>query len=269
MVDLQILPVITFALLTGAAGVNLREQQRLRLMGALEIINDLMTTIVHLALRLAPFAVAALLISVILKLGLQFLQALAIFVIGVLAVMAVHLFGTMSLLLRLLSRRSPRAFFAAIRTVIVTAFSTSSSAATLPTTLQVSRETLGVSASTAGFVLPLGATMNMSGTALYEGCVVLFVAQVYGIPLSGTAQVTLLVLAVLSAVAVAVSARRIAAADRGAAGQLRIAPRRHRVDPGSGPPPGHGPHGVERDCRSGHGLHRGRADGGAPRSGAP
>jgi DAACS family dicarboxylate/amino acid:cation (Na+ or H+) symporter len=73
----------------------------------------------------------------------------------------------------------------------------------LPTTLQVSRETLGVSASTAGFVLPLGATMNMSGTALYEGCVVLFVAQVYGIPLSGTAQVTLLVLAVLSAVAVA------------------------------------------------------------------
>jgi DAACS family dicarboxylate/amino acid:cation (Na+ or H+) symporter len=94
-------------------------------------------------------------------------------------------------------------FFKATRAILVTAFSTSSSNATLPTTIQVSREALGISASTAGFVLPLGATMNMSGTALYEGCVVLFVAQVYGVPLSLGSQVTLLLLAVLSAVAVA------------------------------------------------------------------
>jgi DAACS family dicarboxylate/amino acid:cation (Na+ or H+) symporter len=73
----------------------------------------------------------------------------------------------------------------------------------LPTSIQVSREELGISASTAGFVLPLGATMNMSGTALYEGCVVLFVAQVYGIDLGLGQQITLLLLAVLSAVAVA------------------------------------------------------------------
>jgi DAACS family dicarboxylate/amino acid:cation (Na+ or H+) symporter len=73
----------------------------------------------------------------------------------------------------------------------------------LPTTIQVSREKLGVSASTAGFVLPLGATMNMSGTALYEGCVVLFVAQVYGVDLGLGSQINLLVLTVLSAVAVA------------------------------------------------------------------
>ena len=73
----------------------------------------------------------------------------------------------------------------------------------MPTTIQVTRERLGVSAPTAGFVLPLGATMNMSGTALFEGCVVLFVAQVYGVPLGLGAQCTLLLLAVLSAVAVA------------------------------------------------------------------
>jgi len=85
----------------------------------------------------------------------------------------------------------------------VTAFSTSSSNATLPTSIQVSREKLGVSESTAGFVLPLGATLNMSGTALYEGCVVLFVAQVYGIALPLASQLLLLLLAVLSAVAVA------------------------------------------------------------------
>jgi DAACS family dicarboxylate/amino acid:cation (Na+ or H+) symporter len=117
--------------------------------------------------------------------------------------MAVHLFGTMSLLLKLFSKTSPRVFFQATRAIMITAFSTSSSNATLPTTIQVTREKLGVSNSTASFVLPLGATMNMSGTALYEGCVVLFLAQVYGVELALGQQVMLVVLAVLSAVAVA------------------------------------------------------------------
>jgi DAACS family dicarboxylate/amino acid:cation (Na+ or H+) symporter len=134
---------------------------------------------------------------------MEFLQSLFLFVATVLVGILVHLFGTMSLLLKLLTKRSPREFFRAIRAILVTAFSTSSSNATLPTSIQVTRENLGVSASTAGFVLPLGATMNMSGTALYEGCVVLFIAQVYGIDLSLGQQVTLLSLAVLSAVAVA------------------------------------------------------------------
>jgi DAACS family dicarboxylate/amino acid:cation (Na+ or H+) symporter len=154
-------------------------------------------------MRLAPGAVAALLAAVIINAGLDILRSLLLFVICVLGAMAVHLFGTMSLLLRLFTRLSPVQFFKAIRAILVTAFSTSSSNATLPTSIEVSRQSLGVSASTAGFVLPLGATMNMSGTALYEGCVVLFVAQVYGVPLTLGSQVMLLVLAVLSAVAVA------------------------------------------------------------------
>jgi len=203
VVDFQILPLIAFALLLGAAGAELPEGQRRRLGDGLELVNDLMTRLVRFALQLAPYAVTALLASVVLKLGLPFLRALLLFVVGVLAVMALHLFGTMSLLLKLLSRRSPGEFFRAVRTVMVTAFSTSSSAATLPTSLQVGRENLRISAGTAGFVLPLGATMNMSGTALYEGCVVLFVAQVYGIALPLGTQLNLLVLAVLSAVAVA------------------------------------------------------------------
>ncbi len=203
VVDFQVLPLILFALLVGAAGTSLREGHRLKLQTGLEIVTELMTSLVHFALLLAPFAVAALLGSIVIKLGVDFLAALLKFVLGVLVVMAIHLFGTMSLLLKLFSRRSPREFFRAIRVVIVTAFSTSSSNATLPTTIQVSRENLGISASTAGFVLPLGATMNMSGTALYEGCVVLFIAQVYGIHLGLAQQFTLLVLAVLSAVAVA------------------------------------------------------------------
>ena len=116
--------------------------------------------------------------------------------------MLLHLFGTMSLWLRFLARRGPLETFKLMRPVLVTAFSTSSSAATLPTALAVAREDLGVRAPVAGFVLPLGTTMNMSGTALFEGCVVLFVAQVFGIELGIAQQATLVLLAVLSAVAV-------------------------------------------------------------------
>lgn len=199
----DVLPLILFALLVGAAGTTLADGQRASLQHGLEVVTNVMTRIVQFALRLAPYAVAALLASIVIKLGIEFLQKLLLFVVGVLVVMAVHLFGTMSLMLKLLSRRSPAQFFKAISTIMVTAFSTSSSNATLPTTIQVSRERLGISAPTAGFVLPLGATMNMSGTALYEGCVVLFIAQVYGVHLSIGQQVTLLLLAVLSAVAVA------------------------------------------------------------------
>ncbi len=203
VVEFQILPLILFAILLGAAGTQLGDEHRRQARSGLEIITQLMTTLVHFAMLLAPYAVAAMLASQVMKAGVEVLKALSLFVACVLGGLALHLFGTITLLLKLLTRRSPVEFFKAIRTILVTAFSTSSSNATLPTTIAVTRENLGVSASTAGFVLPLGATMNMSGTALYEGCVVLFVAQVYGVPLSLGDQVTLLLLTVLSAVAVA------------------------------------------------------------------
>jgi DAACS family dicarboxylate/amino acid:cation (Na+ or H+) symporter len=201
--DFQVLPLILFAILVGLAATHLPEARRRQVQSGLETVSELMTWLVSFAMRLAPWAVSALLASLVLKLGWQWLQALAVFVGCVLVGLAVHLFGTMSLLLRLFSRRSPREFFRAISPILVTAFSTSSSNATLPAALQLTRERLGVTPSVAGFVLPLGATMNMSGTALYEGCVVLFVAQVYGVGLGLGAQITLVVMAVLSAVAVA------------------------------------------------------------------
>lgn len=203
VVDFQVLPLIVFALLVGVAGTQLDEERRLWLKDGLEVVVELMTHIVHYAMLLAPYAVAAMMCSLIVKTGVDILKALSLFVACVLGGILIHLFGTMSLLLKLMSRRSPGEFFRATRAILVTAFSTSSSNATLPTSIQVSRENLGISASTAGFVLPLGATMNMSGTALYEGCVVLFIGQVYGVNLSLGGQVTLLVLTVLSAVAVA------------------------------------------------------------------
>ena len=203
IVQFQILPLILFAILLGAAGTQLAEERRQRFEELLSIVTELMTKIVHFALRLAPYAVPALIFSAIVNVGLDFLISLAYFVIASLAIMAIHLFGTMSVWLKVFTKHTPIAFFRSIRAVLITAFSTSSSNATLPTSLQVTREGLGVSNSTSGFVLPLGATMNMSGTALYEGCVVLFIAQVYGVELSLASQGTLLLLTVFSAIAVA------------------------------------------------------------------
>jgi DAACS family dicarboxylate/amino acid:cation (Na+ or H+) symporter len=199
----DVLPLILFAILVGAVGTQLIESRRRSLQDSLEMVSELMTGIVHFALKLAPFAVPAMIYSVIVKIGVDILVALGVFVLGCVFVMLLHLFGTMSIWLKIWTDRSPLAFFRDIKTVLVTAFCTSSSNATLPAALDCAKETLKLQPSVAGFVLPLGTTMNMSGTALYEGCVVLFVAQVFGVDLNLAQQVTLLLLAVLSAVAVA------------------------------------------------------------------
>jgi Na+/H+-dicarboxylate symporter len=199
----EVLPLIVFAILLGAAGAALPPDKRARLQTGLDLVTELMTTIVHFALRLAPYAVPAMIYSVVVKIGFDILVALGVFVVGCAACLLIHLFGTMSIWLTLWTRHRPLQFFRQIEAVLVTAFSTSSSAATLPAALDAAENRLGVRPSVAGFVLPLGTTMNMSGTALYEGCVVLFVAQVFGVDLGLGQQVTLLVLAVFSAVAVA------------------------------------------------------------------
>ncbi|MFM7208321.1 MAG: dicarboxylate/amino acid:cation symporter [Verrucomicrobiota bacterium] len=199
----EVLPLIVFALLVGVVGAGLPEERRLRLLAALDLVSELMTGIVRLALRLAPFAVPVMIYSVVVKVGLDILVALGVFALGCLGVMLLHLFGTMSLWLKFWTDRRPPEFFRDVRSVLVTAFSTSSSNATLPAALDCAKGALGLRPGVAGFVLPLGTTMNMSGTALYEGCVVLFVAQVFGVDLSVGQQLTLLLLSVLSAVAVA------------------------------------------------------------------
>ena len=199
----EMLPLILFAILVGAAGTAMKEDRRARLQAGLDTITELMTGIVNFALRLAPYAVPAMIYSVVVKIGFDILIALGLFVVGCAGVMLLHLFGTMSIWLRIWTAFRPSDFFRRIEAVLITAFSTSSSAATLPTALGVARDELRIRPSVAGFVLPLGTTMNMSGTALYEGCVVLFVAQVFGIELGFVQQITLLLLAVLSAVAVA------------------------------------------------------------------
>ncbi len=199
----DVLPLILFAILVGVAAMQLNEERRQRIRDNLDDIAELVTRIVDMALQLAPYAVPAMIYSVIVKVGLDVLLSLSIFVVVCIVALALHLFGTMSVWLWAIGRRSPRTFFRQIRPVLVTGFSTSSSNATLPTALAVASEELKLRPSTSGFVLPLGATMNMSGTALFEGCTVLFIAQIFGVDLGLAQQSILMLLAVLSAVAVA------------------------------------------------------------------
>lgn len=199
----DVLPLILFAILCGAVGTQFVVERRQKLQDSLELVSDLMTGIVDFALKLAPYAVPAMIYSVIVKIGVEILLALGVFVLGCVFVLLLHLFGTMSLWIKFMAKRSPAQVWREMRPVLITAFSTSSSNATLPAALACAKDNLKLQPSVAGFVLPLGTTMNMSGTALYEGCVVLFVAQVFGVDLSASQQITLLLLSVLSAVAVA------------------------------------------------------------------
>jgi DAACS family dicarboxylate/amino acid:cation (Na+ or H+) symporter len=131
----EVLPLIVFAIFVGAAGLGLPKERRQRLQEGLETVSDLMTGIVHFALRLAPYAVPAMIFSVVVKVGIDILLALGLFVVGCIAMLLLHLFGTMSIWLRFLAKRSPAEFFRQIKDVLVTAFSTSSSSATLPAAL--------------------------------------------------------------------------------------------------------------------------------------
>src|SRR5204863_2155661 len=170
------------------------------LLRVLESVYEITAKIIEIIMKFAPFAVACLLFNNTARFGLDLLQALAWFVATVLLGLAIHMFGVYSLSIYFLSRISPIDFFRRIKTVILTAFSTSSSNATLPTALRVSEENLGVPQEINSFVLTVGATANQNGTALYEGVTVLFLAQLAGVHLSLGQQLMVVYLAILGGI---------------------------------------------------------------------
>ena len=164
-------------------------------------VHDVMIAITMLVMRFAPIGVFALVAKTVLVAGFAGLANVAWFAGTVLAGLAAHLFVTLPILQRLLAGVRPFAYYAKVLPAQLMAFSTASSSATLPVTLACA-ERAGVSKRTAGFALPLGATVNMDGTALYECVVVIFIAQLYGVDL-GWAQFAVVALALLTSVGVA------------------------------------------------------------------
>ena len=199
----DLIGVMFFSLMFGIAAAVLRTDGTRSFVGAVQGVYDICLKLIGWVIALAPYAVAALLFSITAKLGFDVLVQLARFVGTVVLALAIHFFVVFPLLVRFVGKMSPRVFFRAAQPAILTAFSTSSSSATLPTTLKVAEENLGVPRRVARFVCTLGATANMNGTALFEGVTVLFLAQFFGVDLTLVQQVTILLLCILGGIGAA------------------------------------------------------------------
>jgi DAACS family dicarboxylate/amino acid:cation (Na+ or H+) symporter len=201
--DGDMLAIIFFSLILGVAIASLPREKSAAFTTFLESLGYVTVEIIHLVMKLAPIGVFCLIFSVTARFGFDLLVHLAkyvILVIGGLVVMMTVVYGVV---LKFGANRNPIEFMKRTRVVIVTAFSTSSSNATLPTALDVAQTELGIRKAVAGFVLPLGATMNQNGTSLFEGVTVLFLAQVFGIDLSFGQQVLVIIMSVITALGVA------------------------------------------------------------------
>jgi DAACS family dicarboxylate/amino acid:cation (Na+ or H+) symporter len=187
----------------GAALTQLKPERAKPMLDVLNALEDVVIKIVGMAMKLAPYGVVALIFGVTSRFGFALLQPLAGYVAVVLFCLIFHAAVNLSLILRFVIGISPRLFFSRVRSALITAFSTSSSSATLPAALQAAEEGLGVPAKIAGFVLPLGSTMCMNGTSIFEGITVIFLCQVFGVNLSLGGMIIVIVMAVITAVGAA------------------------------------------------------------------
>ncbi|MBM4291457.1 MAG: dicarboxylate/amino acid:cation symporter [Deltaproteobacteria bacterium] len=173
------------------------------LLRALDELQEAMIVMINAIMRLAPLGVAALVASVLGQSGLSVLQALVVYTLTVLLGLALHTALVYGGLVRLLAHRPLAPFARHVRPALLLAFSTSSSSATLPVTLECAEQALKVRKEVASFVLPLGSTVNMDGTALYQGVAAVFIAQVFGLELTLGDQLSIILTATLASVGAA------------------------------------------------------------------
>ena len=199
----EMLQIIFFAIMLGIALTLMPGRRSQLVVNLLDRLNDAMVMLVHVVMKLAPYGVAALLFKVVGTTGTSVLLALGAYGAVVLAGLAVHLLLVYGTVVKFGARLPLAGFLRALRPAQLLAFSTSSSSATLPVTKECCEENVGVSPEVSSFVLPLGATVNMDGTALYQGVAALFIAQIYGMDLGLAEQVTVVVSATLASVGAA------------------------------------------------------------------
>jgi len=177
----DMLAVMVFSLFLGIGLAATRTAGARRLEEALQGVYDVVTTLLGWVIQLAPYGVACLLFTATARMGFDVLRDLAAYVLVVLAALAIHMFVVYSLAVRWLGKMRPLDFFRGSREAMITAFSTASSNATLPTALRVADQNLRLPEHVSHFVLTIGSTTNQHGTALFEGVTVLFLAQVAGV----------------------------------------------------------------------------------------
>lgn len=206
----NMLQVIVFAIIFGVALVMIDKETAQPVKTFFDSLNEVIIQLVNLIMKFAPYGVFMLIASLVadfagndpVKAG-ELLGVLGHYSLTVLIGLAILVFGIYPLLLRILARIPYRRFFNGIAPAQMMAFSTSSSAATLPITMTCMEKNFGVSNETASFVLPLGATVNMDGTSLYQGVAAVFIAQVYGIDLNFMQQAMIVLTATLSSIGAA------------------------------------------------------------------
>ncbi|HZM00544.1 MAG TPA: dicarboxylate/amino acid:cation symporter, partial [Planctomycetota bacterium] len=203
MADGAYLAVMFFGLMLGVGLALVRTEAARHFERSLQGLYDVTMRLVQLVLQLAPFGVAALMFGFTVELGWEILVQLLRYVGVVVAGLALHQLVVYSLSVRLLGGMSPLRFFSDVREAMITAFSTASSNATLPTALRVADENLKLPRGVARFVLTIGSTANQNGTALFEGVTVLFLAQVYGVELSLASQAVVVGVCILAGIGTA------------------------------------------------------------------
>ena len=203
LVSGDMLQVIFFAVLFGIALTLLPDGKGQPVIAFMDRVQDAMVVIIHLVMKVAPFGVAALLAEVVGTSGFSVLQGLVVYGLCVIIGLLLHVALVYAPIVRYLAKLPVVGFLRAIRPAMLIAFSTSSSSATLPVTMECAEKNLGVSNPVASFVLPLGATVNMDGTALYQGVAALFIAQVFQVDLTLADQITIVATATLASIGAA------------------------------------------------------------------
>ena len=199
----QMLGLIFFSLLFGFFTSRVKGTPGQSLKNFWSGLLDVMMQMTEWVMLFAPIGVFALVAKVLMVSGLDAFEPLAVFFVTVLLALAIHLLLVLPTVLQFLAKVSSVAHFRAMMPALLTAFSTSSSSATLPITIDCVENRAGVSNRVSGFTLPLGATVNMDGTALYECVAAMFIAQAYGLSLDFTTQFTIVLIALLTSIGVA------------------------------------------------------------------
>ncbi len=194
------LQVIVTALLIGIGLTLIPREKSAPVIAFFDALTDVIVKLVHIVMWLAPYAVFALIVPVVAAMGLEVLKSLAIYAGTVLGGLALMLLCVYPVMTRVIGGVPYRRFFRAMAPAQLLAFSSSSSSATLPVTMECARERLGVDEEITSFVLPLGATVNMDGTALYQAVATIFISELYGFDLGLPQQITILLTAVLASI---------------------------------------------------------------------
>lgn len=203
MAEGDILPVIFFSLLFGFFITQIKEKNRLLLGNIFEAGFEAMMKLTSFIIWITPIGVFGIIAQIVAETGFSTFAPLAKYFVIVLLGLAIHFAITLPLILRFIGKTNPLLHFRGMISALLTAFSTCSTIVTLPLTLRAVTETSGASDKAAGFVLPIGATINMDGTALYECVATIFIAQVYGFDLTAGQQGIIVLTAVLASIGAA------------------------------------------------------------------